>query len=221
LGCGHGRVSLPLARAGRLLVGIDRDWEVLSFLGRLIESQSPDLQNRIQIIQADFLEYHSPPIYDSVILPCNTFSTLERTHRIRLLNGVIRMLKPGGSLILSMPNPERRGLLNQPLFDGNDEHNAEIESTITDPDSGLPVQVSSQMMPTQGGMILEWIYDLLLPDGNVERFIKSTEHYFVPLDVYQNELKTAGFAVEESLGDFSGGDYDQDSPFLIVIAKSP
>jgi SAM-dependent methyltransferase len=221
LGCGHGRVSIPLAKEGKTLVGIDQDWEALSILNSIVESQQPDLKKRIQLIQANLLHFHSPPVFDSVILPCNTFSTFAHTDRMLLLNSVTCSLRPGGSFIASIPNPELGRFLSQSPFDENDFGEAEIESLITHPESGLPVQVRSRMVPTQGGMILEWIYDLLLPDGNVERYIKSTEHYLELPEVYLNEFSSVGLTIEAYLGDFSGDDYDQDSPYLILIAKSP
>lgn len=221
LGCGHGRVSIPLAREGRTLVGIDRDWSVLSFLNSLIESKWPDLRNRIQIIQADLLHFHSPSVFDAALLPCNTFSTFRRAERMQLLNRIAGSLKSGGSFIASIPNPELETVLLQPGLDENDGGDSEIESLIIHPETGFPIQVRSRLAPTEGGLVLEWIYDLLLPDGNVDRFIKSTQHYLEPLEVYCDEFKNVGLLVETCLGDFSGGEYDQDSPYLILIAKSP
>ena len=221
LGCGHGRVTIPLAKEGRIVIGIDRDREALSYLNALISSQGLDLRKRIQIVQADILSFRSPPIFEAVILPCNTFSTLNHHNRMELLDRVVHSLLPGGSFIASFPNPEGGVIFSESPTDVNDEGELEIESQFLHPDYGFPVQVSSKLMPTEGGMILEWIYDLLLPDGTVERFIKSTQHYLEPLEVYLSEFHKAGLVVVDCLGDFTGGEYNQDSPYLILSGKSP
>ena len=218
LGCGHGRVSVPLAKDGRKVIGIDRDWSALSFLESTIASQGKELREQIQLIQADILNFHSSPAFKTVILPCNTFSTFNHHSRMRLLDRVAHSLLPGGAFITSIPNPERGMNLSQPTIKTNDE--TEIESQFVHPETGLPVQVSSRLIAAEEKMTLEWIYDLLLPDGTVERFIKSTKHYFESLDVYRDEFQMAGLPVEVCLGDFSGGEYDRDSPYMILIGRS-
>jgi SAM-dependent methyltransferase len=220
LGCGHGRVTIPLANAGRKVVGIDRDRDALSSLDSQRKTLPEEIRNRILIIQADILDFHSSSIFDAVILPCNTYSTFNHQDRLQLLSGVYRSLRSGGIFITSIPNPELGSILSRSLEEGKDEQNAELESQFIHPKTGLPVQVSSRLTPTQRGMTMEWIYDLLLPDGNVDRFVVSTEHYLESLKAYEDELIIAGFRSEAFLGDFSGTEYDQDSPFLIMVAKS-
>ncbi len=48
----------------------------------------------------------------------------------------------------------------------------------------------------------DWIYDHLHPDGQVDRYIRSTEHYLTTLETYQQELIEVGFIDIRSLGDF-------------------
>jgi SAM-dependent methyltransferase len=50
LGCGTGRVLLPLAQAGRQVYGLDNDWEMLRFLANRL---TPDLRSLADLIQAD------------------------------------------------------------------------------------------------------------------------------------------------------------------------
>jgi SAM-dependent methyltransferase len=215
LGCGHGRITIPLAKRGRKVIGVDQDWQALLYLDSQLKLQTPELG--VHILLADMLHFHCLPIFGSIILPCNTFSTFKKNDRIKLLERIIRMLRPGGSFIVSIPNPEQVLMLSQSLkVDEVDQ-----ETQFIHPESGFPVQVSSRGLPTQEGMIWEWIYDLLLPDGNVERFIQSIEHYPSSLEVYRKEFKEAGFIVDTCLGDFSGTEYHPESPYLILIGKSP
>ena len=221
LGCGHGRVTVPLAKEGRSVIGIDKDWSALSYLGSIIASRGSDLRKRIQIIQADMLNFQCASVFDAVILPCNTFSTFNQPDRFRILEGVARSLLPGGSFIASIPNPAGRGTLSLPLTEDMEESMAEIETQFVHPEYGFPVQVSSKLSPSDGGILLEWIYDLLMPDGAVERYIKSTEHFLEPMEVYLSELHRVGITVEACLGDYIGDEYDQDSPYLILIGTLP
>ena len=219
LGCGHGRITIPLVRAGRKIVGLDLNLTCIQYLQSEIEKETQDLQKRITTIQADMLQYQDELTFGSIIIPCNTYSIFLAEERRHLLGNAAQMLNQRGLFIASVPNPHWIKALHESL--PGDEENAEtdLETIIQHPENKQPVQVSSRIISTSVGVRWDWLYDQMFPDGKVERFVISTDHHLASLDMYQKEFQEAGFNVIEQLGDFDGAAYHHEAPYLILVAK--
>src|SRR5512139_2330905 len=74
LGCGTGRVLLPLVRAGHRVVGLDNDLSMLHFLRSHLDTT---LQPAPEVFVADLAAFRLAVRFPLIILPCNTFSTLS------------------------------------------------------------------------------------------------------------------------------------------------
>jgi len=219
LGCGHGRVTIPLAKAGRQIVGLDNDWGSIQFLESELMGDYKDLSKRIDIIQADMLHFQVDRVFCSVIIPCNTYSILTAQDRQLLLGNVTTVLQNKGLFIVSVPNPLRIKALHESLR-GNDidsEPETHVETVFTHPETGHPVQVSSRLASTLDGIRWDWLYDQLFPDGRTERSLQSTEHKLSSLEIYQQEFRKAGIRTSAILGDFNGAGFGEDSPYLILV----
>lgn len=219
LGCGHGRLTIPLARAGRKIVGLDLDWTCIHYLQSEIKEETQDLQKRVTIIQADMLQYQDDQIFGSIIIPCNTYSLFSAEERRHMLGNAAQMLNQRGMFIASVPNPTWIKALHENLPGDEKDAESDLETIIQHPENKQPVQVSSRLVSTSVGVRWDWLYDQLSPDGRVERFVKSAEHHLASLEMYQREFQEAGFKVIDQLGDFDGAAYDNEAPYLILAAK--
>ena len=103
LGCGTGRVLIPLASQGRKLVGIDRDALMLELLRQRLPVE---YAQNTHLIQADFTRFALATKFNLIFMPCNTYSTLSSAERTSTLGCVRQHLLEGGTLALSLPNPE-------------------------------------------------------------------------------------------------------------------
>jgi SAM-dependent methyltransferase len=219
LGCGHGRVTIPLARAGRQIVGLDVDWGNIQFLKSELGGDNEDLWKRIDIIQSDMLHFQVDRVFGSVIVPCNTYSTLTARDRQLLLGNMTMVLQKKGLFIVSVPNPYRIKALHGNLWGIDIDSEPDLETVFTHPETGHPVQVSSRLAATSDGIRWDWLYDQLFPDGRMERSIQSTEHKLCSLGIYQREFREAGFKTIALLGDFDGADFDESAPYLILVGE--
>lgn len=215
LGCGTGRVLLPLALAGYRLNGVDNDPDMLSFL----QNQIPTgLEPAPTIIRADMTrlvdELSEIAGFALVISPCNTLSLLTPAERKATLAGAHYLLRPGGCLALSLPNPQE--LVRLPQVSP-----PEIEEVFTHPISRHPVQVSSSWRRTSQAFIVRWDYDHLLPDGQVEHSSVKMSHSLASVQTYLAELGAAGFTRIDTYGNFDEAPYELDSPELILLAFNP
>ena len=57
LGCGAGRLAIPLARAGADIVAIDISMRMLKGFGGRLAHESPKTRSRIKLVQADMRRF--------------------------------------------------------------------------------------------------------------------------------------------------------------------
>jgi SAM-dependent methyltransferase len=210
LGCGSGRVLLPLSQAGYHLVGIDNDAGMLALLKTRLP---PALQPGISLLLADIAHIPLAGWFGLIVMPCNTLSTLTRQAQAEALRGVSALLGPGGLFAVSLPNPEV--LRRMPRHS-----EPEIEDTFLHPLTGEPVQVSSAWEKVSGQLVVTWHYDHLLPDGRVERLTAQVQHRLDSLQDYLDAFSAAGLQVERFYGDYDSSAYQPDSENLIILARS-
>jgi SAM-dependent methyltransferase len=208
LGCGTGRILIPLAEAGYEMIGLDNDPEMLDFLRA---QMPPELQPRPQVVIADMTAFELGRRFPLVILPCNTWSVLEPPARRAALACIVRHLAPGGIFATSVPSPDM-------LRDLPARSAPELEEEFEHPPSGGMVQVSSGWRRAKGHLTVTWHYDLLLPDGTIERSTLQARHTLSTVQEYLEELDEVGLAVEAVYGDFEETPYGYDSDDLIMMA---
>lgn len=231
LGCGTGRVLLPLLAAGICAVGIDRDRAALRFLkqawlqaqadrgarpdiegiGKPEEYQQDNPECQPQVFQADFTCFGLARQFTLALLPCNTYSTLTAIERGLLLEQVRVHLSPGGQFAAAIPNPALLDALPARSAFQNEEY-------FPHPWDGEPVIVSSGWRRGHGEFAITWRYDHLLADGTVDRWETVVRHHLTSARTILSELEQAGFRAIEVWGDYDGSNLSDDSPQMIFMA---
>jgi SAM-dependent methyltransferase len=208
LGCGTGRVLIPLAQVCPSTFGLDNDPAMLAFLR---QSLPAGLRSKVNIWLADLTAFHLAANFSLIALPCNTFSTLSGEERFKMLAHVNYHLQPDGLFAASMPNPEYLARLPAVA-------ESEVEEIFPHPFDGEPVQVSSSWERIGRTFTIHWNYDHLLPDGRVNRIPAQARHHIESPQIYMDELSSAGFGIPLLLGNFDGAPYTANSPHLIIVA---
>jgi SAM-dependent methyltransferase len=79
IGCGTGRVLLPIAREGVEIHGVDNSPAMLDVLKTRIENEPPEVRRRVVLHQRDMREFRLSGKYPLVIMP---FRPLQHMHSV-------------------------------------------------------------------------------------------------------------------------------------------
>jgi SAM-dependent methyltransferase len=210
LGCGTGRLLIPLIIAGYDVVGIDMDFRSLTYLKGQLSDQ---LVERVMIYQSEMENFQIAKKFSLIFLACNTLSAMEGSSRQKVYSKVHDHLFENGVFAFSIPNPSRLASLPK-------EGDPEVETSFSHPLTGNPVQVSSGWQRADQYVLFRWYYDHLLPDGQVERATIEIKQSLARKEDYLEGLRAANLLPSKIYGDFKKSDYQQNSPYLIIIARN-
>ena len=102
VGCGHGRIALPLAERGLHVTGVDTSRPSLAVAGERAATEGLDVELR----ELDMRELDYDGEFDAAI---NVFSSFgyfdDQDDDRRVLDGIARALRPGGALLLDVIHP--------------------------------------------------------------------------------------------------------------------
>lgn len=201
LGCGTGRISLPLVRAGCTVVGIDSSIPMLQVLRRKAALLTAAERARLRLAAMDMRDLPLRSRFAAVLCPYSAFTyLLHAADRRGMLARVRDLLAPDGAFVLDVfvPNPAVENAprgprifdYQRPLADGTV---LERSKALSDDDA-------------EGCRTITRWYRFLAADGRTLREITTVEHChpWAP-EPLAAELAAAGFDVLEEFGDFRPG----------------
>jgi len=130
LGCGTGRMLLPIARAGRAVVGLDASRQMLARCREKLAAEPEVVRARVTLHEGNVRAFDLGAEFALVIAPFRIFQHLTTIEeQLGFLAAVLRHLAPGGRFVFDVFNPkfaaltgadgvEREDTPEQPLPDG-------------------------------------------------------------------------------------------------------
>jgi ubiquinone/menaquinone biosynthesis C-methylase UbiE len=211
LGCGTGRVSLPLARAGVELVGIDRSAPMLERARtRVVRSPRLRLGNSPRFVRGDIRALpFDDDAFRMVLAPYGILQSLIRPRDlIATLASVARVLAPGGTFGIDLvPDvPKWREYRNRVQLRGRagGAQLTLVESVRQDPVHHLTT-FEQTYIEQRGTRVREHRFDLTFRTLSVRQMTR--------------QLDSAGFRVDAVLGDYRGRPWDDRADVWIIMAK--
>lgn len=215
LGCGTGRISLPLARAGVNVVGIDRSEQMLARAAKRLAAQRKReggrKKKRLHLLRGDirYLPFE-PASFKTVLAPYGILQSLVRDKDLTAtLASVASVLAPGGlfgvDLVPDVPN--WREYSNQIQLKGRaagGAHLTLVESVRQDRKKHLTT-FNQTYIERRGQDLREHTFDLTFRT--------------LPIPTFTKRLEKAGFRVEAVLGDYRGGPWDARADVWIMLAR--
>jgi ubiquinone/menaquinone biosynthesis C-methylase UbiE len=211
LGCGTGRVSLPLARGGVSLVGIDRSAPMLERAHRrILKSSNPQIHKSLRLVRGDIRALpFEDETFPMVLAPYGILQSLIRPRDLTAtLTSVARVVAPGGTFGIDLvPDvPKWREYENRVQLRGRagGAQLTLVESVRQDPKRRLTT-FEQTYIERRGGRMQEHRFDLTFRTLSVRQMTR--------------QLERAGFRVEAVLGDYRGRPWDERADVWIIMAK--
>lgn len=209
LGCGSGRVLIPLAEEGHDVVGIDASEPMLD----RARGAMGDLA--IPLIHGDMSDPASVPggPFGTILVSINSIMHLSNsTVQREMLASARSTLKPGGRLIIDTLNPSV-GQLNHLLNTTHHEGSWRLEDgTAVDKWGHRSTGDEPQVINT-----LIW-YDLTSSDGSFRRVRTGFDLRYVHQSELALMLELAGFHHTDWYGSYELDSWDPDSERIIAIS---
>lgn len=214
VGCGTGRLLLPLAEMGHSLTGLDLSEVALQTAqAKLIAA---GLAKRVSLHQADMRHFDLPShAFGLAFIPLNTFMHCHTiADQLATLQAIHAHLQPGGQLVIDLfqPDPTLLAEVDGRLY---------FEDESVDAATGRTVQwywrhdidLATQMRH------LVYVLDEIDETGLVRRTqIPFSLRFFYRYEV-ELLLNLAGFRLDEIYGDYTFEPFDSHSPRMLVVAR--
>ena len=216
LGCGTGRVALPIARAGIETVGLDVSPKMLDAARRkaaeLTENDGPLL-----LLQRDMRELALDRAFGLVIVPFNGFlSLLSVEDQVRTLSRVRDHLAPDGRLVFDIFVPDPDMLVQE----GDVPYHLR---DVTRPDTGERLVLWHQSRYDHHNQVIDVrvIVESLDDAGAVSRRLyRDFQVRYAHRWEVEHLLARCGYEVVDLYGDFDRAPFDEDSRQMIWVARS-
>ena len=202
--CGTGRLTLPIAKAGYNICGVDYTSSMLE----QAKVKASEAGLKINFIEADVRILNLQEKFDLIFIPFNSIHHLYKNEDLfKTLKGVENHLKEGGLFLLDCFNPNI-----QYIVEGEKEQTVIAEYTTNDGRKVLIKQMMRYENATQINRI-EWRYFI---NGEFHSIQNMDMRLFFPqeLDSY---LEWAGFNVIHKFGSFEEEVFDDNSEKQIYV----
>jgi SAM-dependent methyltransferase len=218
LGCGSGRVLLPLARAGIQMTGLDLSPHMLNVCRAKLREEEAEVQERVTLVQGDMVDFSLESEFTFVTTPFRPFQHLLTVEdQLACLACIHEHLVPGGPLVLDLFNPSLSYLTDDAMLE---EHGEEEPFEMPD---GRVVRRTHRTIsrdPFQQVNDQELIYTITHPDGRQERVVHSFRMRYLFRFEVEHLLARSGFVVEQVYADFARNPYGSKYPGeLLVVAR--
>ncbi len=217
LGCGTGRILVPVAMTGINIVGLDSSSHMLEQCRHHLNSQSEDTRTRIELVHSNMTNFELNRKFDLIIIPFRPFQHLiSIQEQVDCLKSVSKHLNENGLLVFDLFQVNFYMLCNP----------QSSEETEDVPMCALPdgkklrrcSRIAQSHRAEQYNNV-ELIYYISDHNGLQERHVQSFPlRYFFRYEV-EHLLSRTGFSIVQLFGNFDKSPLCDDSPEMIFVAS--
>jgi len=214
LGCGTGRVAIPMAQAGAEVVGLDSS---RAMLARARDKMDGATRGRgsLSLVRGDMRRLPFDRRFSLVVVPFRGFlSLLSAEDQERTLNEIRDRLGPGGRLVFNIFVPD----LDMLVQEGDVPYHFR---DVTDPQTGTTLVLWHQSSYDNYNQIISarLIVEELDGRGAVRtRVYRDFQLRYVFRWEMHRLLESCGFRVLDVYGDFDRSPFDETSTEMVWVA---
>jgi SAM-dependent methyltransferase len=205
LGCGTGRILVPLLRDGHEVVGVDASPTMLARL----RARNPEAN----VLEGDIRALSLKRKFPLVICAFNTFMHLyEREDVERFLDTVKRHLAPGGTFAFDVMNPDLGWLSRDPT-------RRWARTRFRHPRTGERM-IYTTTLEWEGPLQIAFMQIYYAPERNPrrEKVVRLAHRYFFPQELEEIFFYN-GFVVDEHFGGFDRSELTGDSDQQVLVCR--
>jgi len=222
LGCGTGRVLIPVAEAGVTVTGIDASKPMIARGRRKVAALPDDVRTRITMHEGDMRTFSFDTQFALIYIPFRAFLHLmQPSDQIVALRNIRRHLRPGGKLALNFFDPSLEYIVAHSGPIGGALHTT--GETFIEPRSGNLLVEWATIHYAQHLQRIEqyFVYDEIDQRGRVVgRLYRNLQMRYIFRWEFEHLLARCGFEVVALYGSFNRQPYTQSGDELIWIAQA-
>jgi len=218
IGCGTGRVVVPIAKAGIEITGLDLSPAMLSICRQKLAHEPPAVRSRVQLVEGDMRRFDLDREFALVTTPFRPFQYLLSVEdQLECLKTIHSHLAPSGRLVLDLFNPSLHFLVSDTV---GTEYGDEPEFLMADGRRILRRECVSARDLFNQVQNVEAIYYVTYPDGRQERVVHRFPMRYLFRFEAEHLLARCGFEVENVYADFDRSPFGSKYPGeLIMVAR--
>jgi SAM-dependent methyltransferase len=217
VGCGTGRILLPVAREGHTITGLDASTGMLERCRTNLRDEADAVQQRVTLHQGDARDFALGRKFDLIIAPFRVVQHLTTIgDQLAFLDSVARHLAPGGRFAFDVFNPNFSALASA---DGS-EHEDTPDTSLPDGRSFRRAGRVARVRWIDQVSEIELIYYISgTRGGKTQRHVDSFDmRWFLSAELV-HLLARGGFGIRSIYGDFDRSPLTDASPEQIICAE--
>jgi len=221
LGCGTGRITIPLAEAGSRLdfdvVGLDSQPEMLSRAREYGLELPSDAQKQLDFIHGDMRTWTSDTSRDLIGMPCCSIShVLSLEDQIAVWKRAYRNLGVGGRFVVEVQMPNMGAFADSFRVPPRTPLEVDIDNYDETDGTRLIRKKTTRYLSHEQLAQIRFMYEKYRHGRAVESFIDDfASHVFFSRELHLLFVH-CGFEVETTCGDYRGRPLRSDSPMIIM-----
>lgn len=218
LGCGTGRIALPLLRDGHTVTGLDQSAEMLDIFRRKLKNEPRELSRAVNLVHGDMANFSLDRRYRLITVPFRSFQhLLEPAAQRSCLECVAQHLEPDGVFVFNVFNPNLVFIADAVKLGANWRLDAEAAGL-----EGEIMRRYHQLRPDPGAQV----HELWFKYETYDRFgaLKRTEVEKMQLRwLYRWEaeylLELSGLEIIDAFGNYDRRPLDSSASELIYLCR--
>jgi ubiquinone/menaquinone biosynthesis C-methylase UbiE len=214
LACGTGRITIPLAREGFEVIGLDLSAEMLRIAEHKLSKQQPEVRARVRLVEADMSDFSLDETVTLAFIPASSlFHVHTDEQRSSCLSCISRHLEPGGAVIVDLTPADR--MANQTVGETQESKRGVSRFTgLLTRELGRKLSLDEEAQR----VTVEHTYVEELPDGSDRRYVFVDHYTWLTEDQMRGLLAEAGFGNVEVFGNYEREPFTDASERMIFVA---
>jgi len=213
LGSGYGRMLQALARARRVLFGLELDASLLGLGRQAVAALPPALRRGVTLVRGDMQRIQLGRRFERVVLPYNALYCLLSSRAVEsCFRGVRAALEPDGLFAFDVWNADRLGDVGFLPVD-------EDRALTAFEHAGRRWVAFERCRRARGVGRLDVTYTYVPTDRAGRRSQVVRQRYYGSNQLL-SLLRKCGFTVVSKRGDFAGARFNERASRLVVVARA-